>query len=283
MSIADELTQLSNIRTAIRQKLVSKGITDAGAHDYADFADDIENISAGVTPTGTISITENGTHDVTDYAEANVNVAGTLTVLFRAAGGTFFDGTCAGIDTAIGDYGGIASTGQTFSNSRGYRVVVLKNTTRTSMAGVFQAASYEDNVLETIYLNISTSSAASFNSTFLNRRVLKEIIGVLDFSSSTNNNQCFTYCYALESLTFQKNSIKAGVNISWSSKLTDESLISLANGLNSESTSTIYLHADSKTKCGLILGNNVDGEFVEGEGAMTLRDFITTVKGWTVA
>ena len=42
-----------------------------------DFADEIGDISTGITPTGTINITENGSDiDVTQYASANVSVSG---------------------------------------------------------------------------------------------------------------------------------------------------------------------------------------------------------------
>ena len=43
MSIADKITQLTNIRAAIRTALINKGVA-AAAHDFADFAADIASI-----------------------------------------------------------------------------------------------------------------------------------------------------------------------------------------------------------------------------------------------
>lgn len=73
MSIADKITQLTNIRAAIRTALAGKGVS-ASDHDYADFAEDIASIQTGITPTGTIPISANGIVDVTNYASANVQV-----------------------------------------------------------------------------------------------------------------------------------------------------------------------------------------------------------------
>lgn len=47
MSIASQIQRLQNIKTAIQNALVNKGITSASNHDMADFATDIGNIQTG--------------------------------------------------------------------------------------------------------------------------------------------------------------------------------------------------------------------------------------------
>ena len=49
MSIADKITQLTNIRAAIRTALQNKGVAAAASHNFADFAADIAAIVTGVT------------------------------------------------------------------------------------------------------------------------------------------------------------------------------------------------------------------------------------------
>lgn len=49
MSIADKVTQLTNIRAAIRTALISKGISAASSHNFTNFAADISAIPTGVS------------------------------------------------------------------------------------------------------------------------------------------------------------------------------------------------------------------------------------------
>jgi hypothetical protein len=51
MSIATQITRLQNIKAAIRQALVNKGVTSASTHDMEDFATDIGSIPTGGTDT----------------------------------------------------------------------------------------------------------------------------------------------------------------------------------------------------------------------------------------
>lgn len=46
MSVSDKLTQLTDIRSDIRNALVEQGV-EAGTHNFADFAGDIADISGG--------------------------------------------------------------------------------------------------------------------------------------------------------------------------------------------------------------------------------------------
>ena len=73
MSVASEITRLQNAKASIKTAIENKGVT-VGDIKLDAYSAKIDEISAGVEPTGTLEITENGTYDVKQKAYAKVAV-----------------------------------------------------------------------------------------------------------------------------------------------------------------------------------------------------------------
>lgn len=106
----------------------------------------------------------------------------------------------------------------------------------------------------------------------------------------TNTGNQFTGSTKLKDLYWQENAQTISIDVS-APPLTNDSLISLANGLSETTAATVTLSSARKTTCGTIVGKSVEvtgdttyHRFVEDANeTLTLTEFITTVKGWTLA
>lgn len=115
-----------------------------------------------------------------------------------------------------------------------------------------------------------TPKAVSFFCCFQNCTKLHTIEGI-DLSSAKNVNNMFSYCSALENITFNGVIKISGLNLSPCTALTHDSLMSAINALYdwaSEGGTSTYT---------LTLGSTNLGKLTDAEKA------IATQKGWTLA
>ena len=122
--------------------------------------------------------------------------------------------------------------------------------------------------------------------TFQNCPELEEVqLKDIDFTKCALYGWNFENCPKLVTVVLKPSSIVKSETFNESSLLSTESLVNIANALSSSaSAQTLTLHATAQENCTAIMGNNSDGTFVQDDsGAMTLTEFITTVKGWTIA
>ena len=69
-----KLNEVLESKNAIKTALINKGVEVSDV--MGEYAEAIDNLELGITPTGTLEITENGTYDVTEYAGVNANIQG---------------------------------------------------------------------------------------------------------------------------------------------------------------------------------------------------------------
>lgn len=184
-------------------------------------------------------------------------------------------------DTLTLDFGGnvITRSAEYFmANVIGVKKVIIKNVTLNgSCRFAFNGGSYE--TLEFVNCEIKPTNAARLFSS----NTLKQVVGEIDFSDNTGGHDALYFSRALEEIRFKKDSISYDFTVTGASHLSDESLVSIANALNGSVTKSLTSTKAYTPRVNVITGNNVDGSFViDDQGAMTLSDFVTNIKGWSV-
>lgn len=144
-------------------------------------------------------------------------------------------------------------------------------------------AFYRNKSIKTV--NIPNGLTIRNDSNMFSDSIIEVINGIISYTSTASiNTGAFANAYNLIEVRFAENNIHNSHTYG-SAVLSDESLVSIANGLDGTITGkTLKLHQTSKANCANITGTNDNGTFVADEnGTLTLTDFITAVKGWTLA
>lgn len=133
----------------------------------------------------------------------------------------------------------------------------------------------------------------NMNFFFNDCRNLEEVSGEFALEGGMGSYAFYNgnYPNLLKEFRLKQNATTASPQFSFCTLLSDESLISIANGLN-ESVSSISLRLSSgkRSRCSEILGTvSLDSTETyhvftqDAQGTVTLADFITNTKGWTLA
>lgn len=160
-----------------------------------------------------------------------------------------------------------------------------QNTAFSLKRFLFSATSIKKLTL-TGNLNLCTS----YMNAFQNVSSLEELNAILDFSACTSSDTCIidsssTPNIHLTEMRFAENTCSKSLGLSGFAALSDASIISAANCLVAGvSGQSLILNATPKERCSTLMGVNDNGTFViDATGTLSLADFITTVKGWTLA
>lgn len=296
---AVDSVQLNNGLSAICNAIRAKNGGTEHLTFPSEIADAIAAIETGITPSGSISISDNGTYDVTDKASAVVNVnSDNIDFMQYCTVAPQFGANYPSATPHI-----IAPICKSFYNMFYYAsshcpytdITVESNAQVTSLG--YLAENYLNaSELKTVTLNISDlSKCTSYQAMFKNNNGLCEILGSpLDFSSVTNANSSSwgnTQAKVPLSIRYKPNTLHVNHNISGEGTLTQDSIISIANGLKF-GNHTLALHANVKVMCTNLRGTvsqEEDGDVTydfftaDTSGAVTLENFITQTKGWTIA
>lgn len=142
--------------------------------------------------------------------------------------------------------------------------------------------------VKTIKITGNLSGVTSYSQFLAYVSTVIKIDCEFDFTSVTADNDAILFSYNMTSLTYLRvkaNTLSVNFNLNLAPALDDDSLVSVANGLNSSATGkTITVNATPKARLSTIMGVVSDGLFVkDATGTLSLSDFITNVKGWTLA
>ena len=150
----------------------------------------------------------------------------------------------------------------------------------------FRGGAY--STIKKIVLNVDLSGCTSWDRFLYGTAQSQgiEITGTpVDFSAMTRWSDVIRL-KGLKEIRFAPNTLSVSPTITdtYNNMFSDETWVSFANCFNDSINGTVTVGSNAISTITNITGNNDNSTFVaDPNGAMTLADFITTVKGWTLA
>lgn len=280
----------------------SNGIYDVAGYAQADVnvpnsysaSDEGKVVSGGELASQTArTVDANGTYDTTTNDSLTVNVAGRDPYLYEncyslqlsRAENTWTDAPTITIDCShLSSLYNLCNGGGTNPGYKKVRVINIPNAP-LQLNSAFSAHSLS-SAFEIVELDGTLTGANNSQAVFYNNKSLRSVVGgSFDLSAVSNLTNFGKNADKLETVSFVSSSIKVTIDFYHSTSLSDDSLVSIANGLDATaSAQTLRLDSTVKARCQTLMGTVADGLFTaDASGTVTLADFITATKGWTLA
>lgn len=296
-------TQLDADLTSVANAIRTKGGTSAQMAFPNGFVSAVNAIPTGITPTGTksISITQNGTttEDVTNYANAEitVDVHGGVVLEIMSNGTSAFEAMefpdVESVSIEHYNWNRRMSHGilGAFKIAKKISVSYSGGHYPTDGADAFRdySNSGTNNALKEIEILCDLShitGAARFVYSNLTYSDVAITGTPLDFSGLTVWNETIRMI-GLKEVRFAPSSLKmASISIdnACTAAFSNDTWVSFANALYSATAGTFGVGATAQATIASIMGTVSDGVFTkDASGNVSLSDFITTTKGWTLA
>lgn len=264
--------------------------TDGGRLNVAFRTD--PGLPSSVIP---LSVTENGDYDAGEdgaFNPVHVAVPRNLTITFLTNSMAMAARTLSPpVDklTLHNTYTGASgiSLSSMCNNLSGASILeVLTDKPMTSMRGAFGSVNIANIILTSLDFSVCTDFNGCFGGNSIEGLEIIVTGTPLDLSNvTTSANLTNLIGQNVKDIRF----VPSCCNVSWQLaapiKASDDTLVSVANALNGSVTGqTLTLHSSKKARCGEIVGTVTDGIFaIDAHGGMTLTEFITNTKGWTLA
>lgn len=272
MSIATDKARIEGAKAALANWLTDKGVqlqNDERIDDLVSYLDNLPPEEGPLTYATSISFENN--RNLPSSIELVMPACTSLSFAFKGV---------AGVEEIEITAGSIAAMNEAFSQE--------------VTGGV-------RNSIKRITLNCSTAACEKYYSAFRANTALQEIDGVIDFTAASTSsdpypfNYMFTDCTQLEEVRFAPNTLAANPPTSAFSSLTalsSDSLVSLANSLvqgsytlkpGNNGLATLLSGVHGSVSHVGEAGAGYDLFVEDANGTLTLTDFITQVKGWTIS
>ena len=268
MSIASEISRLQTAKANLKTSIEGKGVTVPSSttlDGYPALVDDI--------PTG------GGGFNALSYV--------------KQANGLLSD--VLGPENVVLDFDGntiLSSLSSLGFRGSGVKNITIKNLVRDTTILDMSSFFYLHSALETITFENSSFTPHTLESFCRNATKIKTIVGEIDCTRCTGVNS-LNYWFdgnglIIEDFRIKPNTIghsPGGSMCGKSTSITNATYISIANGLDPNVTGqTIKFTSSQLSVVQTIMGTNDNGTFVaDSSGSLSLDNFITNVKGWTIA
>lgn len=223
MSITTEIERIQNAKATIKTAIENKGV-EVGDGTIDTYASKIDEISVG------------GSIDYIPYVSS---------IGFSSAISEVTDDIYLDLPNAININNLFRSL-----NLNCEKVTVKVSNKCTNIQWTF-AGGLAVEKFKTIEILGDTSSVKTFNDAFRNRKNLESIIGYFDCSSVTSFSNMFMNVSTIKEFFPKAGTIKISIHFGGQSKLTDESIQAIIDGLadlTGSTAQTLTLHADVKAK-----------------------------------